>query len=136
MAASPQQRENIRDVVLTHAHLDHIAGLPLYIDDLFATLTEPVRIHASAEVIEVLERDIFNWSVYPRFSDLQNANGPVMEYVEFKLTEPFRVKHLTVTPVAVNHKVPATGFLISDGTSTIALTGDTAVAEGFRRAVM
>ncbi len=36
MAASTVQRKQIRDVVLTHAHLDHIAGLPLFIDDLFA----------------------------------------------------------------------------------------------------
>ena len=44
MAASATQKKQIRDVVLTHAHLDHIAGLPLFIDDLFASLIEPVRI--------------------------------------------------------------------------------------------
>ena len=37
MAASSVQQSAIRDVVLTHAHLDHIAGLPLFIDDLFST---------------------------------------------------------------------------------------------------
>lgn len=136
MAASTRQREMIRDIVLTHAHLDHVAGLPLFIDDLFASLTEPIRIHAAAEVIEVLERDIFNWSVYPKFSELENSNGRVLEYREFRIGEAFRVKHLTVTPVAVNHKVPATGFLISDGKSTVGLTGDTAVADGFRQAVL
>ncbi|MGH9949699.1 MAG: MBL fold metallo-hydrolase, partial [Pyrinomonadaceae bacterium] len=43
------ERSNIRNVVLTHAHLDHIAGLPLFIDDLFPVLTEPVRVHAVRE---------------------------------------------------------------------------------------
>ena len=61
MAASSAQKKQIRDVILTHAHLDHIAGLPLFIDDLFASLIEPVRVFATAEVIEVIERDIFNW---------------------------------------------------------------------------
>src|SRR5215210_2076785 len=61
MSTTPDQKSKIRDIILTHAHLDHIAGLPLFIDDLFATLNRPVRIHAAASVIEVLERDVFNW---------------------------------------------------------------------------
>src|ERR1043165_2965509 len=36
MAATDAHRQNLRDVVLTHAHLDHIAGLRLFVDDLFA----------------------------------------------------------------------------------------------------
>src|SRR3954464_8961290 len=80
MATTSVQKKQIRDVVLTHAHLDHIAGLPLFIDDLFATLTAPIRIHACHGVIEALESHIFNWSVYPRFSELANSNGAVIEY--------------------------------------------------------
>ena len=38
MACTDQQRANIRDIVLSHAHLDHIAGLPLFIDDLYSVL--------------------------------------------------------------------------------------------------
>src|SRR5918998_1216332 len=67
MATTDIQREKIRNVVLTHAHLDHIAGLPLFIDDLFAILKEPICVHAEKKVIDTLERDVFNWSVYPRF---------------------------------------------------------------------
>ena len=69
MAATAVQKKQIRDIVLTHAHLDHIAGLPLFIDDLFANLDAPVCVHAAPEVIETLERDIFNWAIYPRFSE-------------------------------------------------------------------
>src|SRR5213080_3623864 len=76
------QRSQIRDILLTHTHLDHIAGLPLFIDDLFSKLTEPVRVHATREMIDILERDLFNWSIYPRFSELSNDFGPVIEYRE------------------------------------------------------
>lgn len=131
MASSPLQKTRIRDIVISHAHLDHIAGLPLFIDDLFATLTEPIRIHAAAEVIEILERDIFNWSVYPRFSDLSNQYGPVVEYHELEPDSRFEVAHLSVLPVGVNHKVPSSGFVVSDGTATVALTGDTAATDQF-----
>lgn len=125
-ACSKKQREQVRDIVLTHTHLDHIAGLPLYIDDLFSTLTEPIRIHATPEMIEILERDIFNWAIYPRFSELSNAHGAVVEYREIRSGIEFAVKHLNVKSVVVNHNVSATGFVISDGIAAIGITGDTA----------
>ncbi len=131
MSVSGKQREQIRDIVLTHAHLDHIAGLPLFIDDLFAKLSEPIRVHASREAIEVLERDVFNWSVYPRFSELSNDNGAVMEYRPFEVNAEFLVKHLRVRAINVNHKVPTAGFVVSDGTTKFALTGDTAEMDEF-----
>lgn len=135
MSASPLQRLQVRDVVLTHAHLDHIAGLPLFIDDLFAVLSQPICIHATAEVIEVLERDVFNWSVYPKFSELSNKNGAVIEYRQFCAGSRFRVGHLDVQALNVNHKVPTTGFVIANETATIALTGDTAEMDGFWQSV-
>ncbi len=130
-AATNEMRSNLRDVVLTHAHLDHIAGLPLFVDDLFASLEVPIRVHASPEVIEILERDIFNWSVYPCFSELNNDHGKVLEYVPMTANELSLVAHLGITPLNVNHKVPTAGFVISDGEKKIALTGDTAEVAGF-----
>ena len=131
MAATDVHREKIRDVVLTHAHLDHIAGLPLFIDDLFGSLTEPVNIHAAPEVIKILERDIFNWDVYPSFSELKNENGRVLNYKPFEVGSSFSVKHLKFKSIKVNHKVPSVGFIVSDGKSSFAITGDTAEMDEF-----
>jgi ribonuclease BN (tRNA processing enzyme) len=131
MATTSAQKKQIRDVILTHAHLDHIAGLPLYIDDLFATIRRPIQVYATEEIIETLERNIFNWSVYPRFSELENDNGKVMQYREFEAGEEFRVKHLRVRAVKVNHKVPCFGLIITDGKTKFAFTGDTARMDEF-----
>lgn len=135
MASNSIQKEQIRDIVLTHAHLDHIAGLPLFVDDLFAALTEPIRVHATSEVIEVLERDVFNWDVYPRFSELKNEFGAVLEYRPFEIGEEFSVKHLSFKSATVNHKVPTVGFIVSDEKKTFALSGDTAEMNDFWEAV-
>ena len=131
MAATARHQQNIRDVVLTHAHLDHLAGLPLFIDDLFSSLKEPVIVHSSQAVIDAVEQNIFNWSIYPRFSELSNSNGPVLQYKAFEPETEFRVKHLTFRSIGVNHKVPSFGFLVSDGAATIALSGDTAEMDEF-----
>lgn len=131
MACSEKQRSSIRDIVISHAHLDHVAGLPLFIDDLFSSLTAPIRIHASAKVIEILETHIFNWQVYPRFSELKNEHGSVVEYVPFEPSVEKAVGGLNVTAIEVNHQVDSCGFVINDGSTTIALTGDTAPTEAF-----
>lgn len=131
LAATDEQRERIRDCVITHAHIDHVASLPIFIDDLFATLDEPVRVHATKETIGSLERDIFNWTVYPRFSELRNQTTNVMQYEEITVRQTFRAAHLEITAVAVNHVVPTVGLIITDGATTIAFTSDTAATEEF-----
>jgi cAMP phosphodiesterase len=115
--------------------MDHVASLPIFIDDLYATLQEPMRVHATPEVIHLLERDVFNWNVYPRFSELHNDYGPVMEYVPIPIGQSFRVAHLTVEAIPVNHIVPTVGLIVSDDQTSVAFSSDTAETDDFWRAV-
>src|SRR6266498_1910983 len=135
LALTAEQREKVRDIIVTHPHMDHIASLPIFIDDLFETLKSPVRIYATPEVIDLLERDIFNWNVYPRFSELKNEYGPVMEYVPIPAGEEFKIAHLTVTAVAVNHIVPTMGLVVSDGKNIVAFSSDTAETDEFWKVI-
>jgi cAMP phosphodiesterase len=135
IALTNEQRSKVKDVIVTHPHLDHIASLPIFIDDVYNTLKEPMRVHATEEVISLLERDVFNWNVYPRFSDLKNDYGPVMEYVPIPTGKPFSVAHLTVVAVPVNHIVPAIGLIVSDGQKSVAFSSDTAETEEFWKIV-
>jgi len=131
IALSPEQRTKVRDIIVTHPHMDHIASLPIFIDDLYPTLKQPMRIHATSEVIGLLERDVFNWNVYPRFSDLKNDYGPVMQYIPIPESGIFEVAHLKVKAVPVNHIVPTIGLLVTDGKSCVAFSSDTAETEVF-----
>jgi cAMP phosphodiesterase len=131
IALTAEQRDQVRDIIVTHPHLDHIASLPIFIDDLYPSLQKPVRIHATPEVIDLLERDVFNWNVYPRFSELKNDYGPVMEYVPIPEDGKFSVAHLQVVAVPVNHIVPTIGLVVSDDSSSVAFSSDTAETEEF-----
>jgi cAMP phosphodiesterase len=135
IALTESQQQTIRDVIVTHPHMDHIASLPIFVDDLFGELREPVRIHATREVIDLLKADVFNDTVYPKFDELKNAYGRVMEYVSFTLGQEFKVAHLTCTAVSVNHIVPTVGLLVSDGKTTVAFSSDTAETEELWRVV-
>jgi cAMP phosphodiesterase len=135
IALTDDQRRTVRDVIVTHPHMDHIASLPIYIDDLYATLKEPIRVHATQEVIDLLERDVFNWNLYPRFVGMENDYGPVMQYMPIPIGQDFRVAHLRVTAIRVNHIVPTVGLIISDDKSTVAFSSDTAETVEFWEAV-
>ncbi|MDQ3373732.1 MAG: 3',5'-cyclic-nucleotide phosphodiesterase [Acidobacteriota bacterium] len=131
IATSEVQKKQIRDVVLTHAHLDHIAGLPLFIDDLFVTLKKPICVYATQKVIDILERDIFNWEIYPKFSELKNGYGKVLNYFPFEIEKEFLINNLSIKAIEVNHQVQTVGFVISNGKSTVAFSGDTAETSKF-----
>ncbi|MBD0372333.1 MAG: 3',5'-cyclic-nucleotide phosphodiesterase [Pyrinomonadaceae bacterium] len=131
LSVTEEQRRTVRDIIVTHPHMDHIATLPIFIDDLFGELTEPIRVYATQEVIDVLENDIFNWTVYPRFSELKNDKSKVMEYVPFRVGEEFRIAHLRAVAVNVNHIVPTVGLITTDGEHTLAFSSDTAETEEF-----
>lgn len=131
IALSDEQRRTVRDVIITHPHMDHIASLPIFVDDLFGELEQPIRVHATEEVIDLLKADVFNDTVYPKFDELKNERGRVMEYVPFQAGKEFRVGHLQATAIKVNHIVPTVGLIISDGNTTVAFSSDTAETEEF-----
>ncbi|HVF54678.1 MAG TPA: 3',5'-cyclic-nucleotide phosphodiesterase [Pyrinomonadaceae bacterium] len=131
LALDERERETVRDIIITHPHMDHIATLPIFVDDLFASLKEPVRVHATEEVIRMLTRDVFNGTVYPPFHEFSNDRTRVMEFVPFRTGEEFRVAHLRLTAVAVNHIVPTVGMVLTDGETTIAFSSDTSATDEF-----
>jgi cAMP phosphodiesterase len=131
IALSDEQRLTVRDVIVTHPHMDHIASLPIFVDDLFGELEQPIKIHATAEVIELLKADVFNDTVYPKFDELRNQHGRVMTYVPFETGKEFTVAHLKAIAVPVNHIVPTVGLLMSDGKSIVAFSSDTAETDEF-----
>jgi ribonuclease BN (tRNA processing enzyme) len=135
IGVSNAQRSTVRDIIITHPHMDHIATLPIFVDDLFAVLDEPIRIHATEDVCHMLERDIFNGTVYPPFHKFSNERTRVMEFVPFRTGEEFRVAHLRVIAVAVEHIVPTVGMVFTDGETNIAFSSDTSATEEFWRLV-
>ncbi|HVG29174.1 MAG TPA: 3',5'-cyclic-nucleotide phosphodiesterase [Pyrinomonadaceae bacterium] len=135
LALSDAQRAAVRDVIVTHPHMDHVATLPIFIDDLFSQLTSPVRVHATDEVCEMLRGDLFNGTLYPRFHELENEHGRVLEFVPFETGQEFGVAHLRLTAVPVHHAVPTVGLVVSDGAATVGFSSDTSQTEEFWRAL-
>lgn len=126
----------IRHIMLTHAHIDHIASLPLLADTLFETLThqrESLTVYALPEVITTLQQHIFNGQIWPDFTRLPNGDTPVLRFSPLAcweaVTLPGSNGSLIVTPFPVTHSVPACGFLMEEGHSRWAYSGDTGLSD-------
>ena len=124
----------IRDIFLTHSHLDHIASLPMFLETVFESSDRCVTLHASEATLDSLRKDIFNGRVWPDFFQM-SENG--LPFVEVKLLEPGRhidVAGVRFTPIAVDHVVPTLGFLIESNGTTVAIPSDTGPTESFWQA--
>jgi ribonuclease BN (tRNA processing enzyme) len=53
------------DIFLTHAHLDHIAGLTYFLVPLFNKQVDRVRVHSAAGYLDAVRTHLFSQSLFP-----------------------------------------------------------------------
>ncbi len=119
----------LQHVLLTHSHMDHIAALPLLADTVFGTREAPLQVHASEAVLRSLRDHIFNWQVWPDFSQLPDPQNPVMRFVESVAQGSFKLGDHRISAVDVNHVVPCCAYIIETGGGTFCFSGDTTTTD-------
>jgi ribonuclease BN (tRNA processing enzyme) len=125
----------VDDIVLTHSHFDHVKDVPLLSDLLVGRRTTPVRVHASTACARTLRESVFNDELWPDFTRIPDLARPVIEIVPFDPARPFRIGKYLITPVPVDHPVESVGFVLSDGRTAIAISGDTGPTSRFWKKV-
>ncbi len=125
----------IDHVVLTHAHLDHVLGLPLLLDAVGEKRTKPVIVHALPDVLQVLSDYMFSWHLWPDFREIPSPDAPWMRFDPLQMSERLTLGARTFTPLPVNHVVPACGIRISNGQDSLVFSGDTTSSEAFTEAL-
>ena len=123
------------DIVLTHSHFDHVKDVPLLSDLLVGRRKTPVRVHASTACARTLRESVFNDELWPDFTRIPDQRDPVLEIIPFDPERPFKAGRYTVSPVPVCHPVESVGFVLSDGKTAIAVSGDTGPTARFWKRV-
>jgi len=127
---SLDEMAKLRHVVLTHSHLDHVACLPLLLDSVFDRLPEPVTVHGLPETLRALRQHIFNDVIWPDFARLPDPARPVLRYAELSPGEALVLGKRTLTPILVNHSVPAVAYRIDGEHGSVVFSGDTTTNDG------
>ncbi|MBR9884079.1 MAG: 3',5'-cyclic-nucleotide phosphodiesterase, partial [Oceanospirillales bacterium] len=118
-----EQMLDIRSVIITHAHIDHILGLPLMLATIYDQHTHPVHVYASSSVISALKDHIFNWTIWPDFTQLP-AERPILQLHTVDPDSELEIENYRITTLPADHPSPAVGYLVNDGQSSFAFTGD------------
>ena len=115
----------IDHVFITHSHLDHIASLPLMIDAIADIRDKPVMVYATEATLEIIQNHIFNWAIWPDFSEISIRKKAVMRYKAIRVGQKHRFGERTITAVPAEHTVPAVGYHLDSGAGSLVFTGDT-----------
>lgn len=121
----------VDDILLTHSHFDHVKDLPMMSDVVVGRRDKPITIHSNTECIETLRDNIFNNVLWPDFTKIPTAKNPVYKLRSFKAGASFKIANYSVRSVLVSHPVESCGYVVSDGTSSMAISGDTGPTEQF-----
>ena len=105
----------IDDVFLTHAHLDHIACLPLMVDTIASGRAgRPLRVHALPHTLAALRQHVFNDLIWPDFTRLPCPDAPLLTFhpIDIGATRQVHGRDIEVLPAI--HTVPAVGYAVRE----------------------
>ena len=125
----------IDHIFITHSHMDHIACLPLMIDSIGCMRDHPLTIYAGEDTLDILKKHIFNWKVWPDFSEIPNHRQPYMRYQPISLGETVVLNGRRITAIPASHVVPAVGYHLDSGKASLVFSGDTTTNDAFWKVV-
>ncbi|MGD1119586.1 MAG: MBL fold metallo-hydrolase [Dehalococcoidales bacterium] len=107
-----EEQQNIKAILLTHGHFDHIKDIPLLGLNLFRAKRR-VEIYSHQEVYNTIKKHLLNGNVYPPFHRLP-AEKPTLHFHRITVFKERKIENCRVLAMPVNHTESTLGYRISD----------------------
>lgn len=124
-----RRQEQVEHVFVTHQHIDHIATLPILLENVYEPGPKSIEVLSSKSVLDLLQKDLFNGRIWPDFFALSTPEDPFLITTHLEAGQPVHRCGLAVTPVPVSHAVPTLGLIVDDGQAVVAFPSDTGPTE-------
>jgi ribonuclease BN (tRNA processing enzyme) len=121
----------IKEILVTHAHLDHIKDILFLADNLIELVARdghgPVRIRGLKPVLESIQTHLLNDTIWPDFTMLPGIANPVLVHDPLVPGDWVEAGDLRAVTFPVNHARAASGYVLwrPETGSHFAFTGDT-----------
>ncbi|RMF93312.1 MAG: 3',5'-cyclic-nucleotide phosphodiesterase [Nitrospinota bacterium] len=126
---SLEEQEKIRGLLLTHAHLDHIFGLSVILDNMMDMEGYTITVYSIPEVLQIVKHHVFNNHIWPDFTRIPSAHNPILRFEALQAGVETTIEEKKVLPIATNHGVPSVGYFVGTAEGTILYVGDSGPTE-------
>jgi ribonuclease BN (tRNA processing enzyme) len=125
----------IDHVFVSHSHLDHVTSIPFLVDTVCTLRSGPIAVYGTRETLDILRAHLFNWQIWPDFTQIPDAVNPYLVYREIEVGQTLEFAGRRITAIPAEHTVPAVGYLLDSGRASLVFSGDTTVNDGLWKAV-
>ena len=125
----------IDHIFVSHSHLDHVTSIPFLVDTVCWMRGSPIVVYGIKDTLDILRSHLFNWKVWPDFTQIPDGDAPFMRYREIEVGETVELGGRRITALPANHTVPAVVYLLDSGRASLAYSGDTTTNDGLWKAV-
>jgi ribonuclease BN (tRNA processing enzyme) len=125
-----EEQWGLQNIFITHSHLDHIRALPALADNIIIkNLRHTVTVFGIPDVISAMREHMFNNIIWPDFSVIPSPDRPVISFETIDAGVEYTVSDYRIRAIPVNHTVPAVGYRVCKGSTTLLYSGDTGPTE-------
>ena len=125
----------IDHIFVSHSHLDHVTSIPFLVDTVCWMREAPIAVYGIKETLDILRAHLFNWKIWPDFTQIPDGDNPFMVYREIEPGATLEIAGRRFTAIPANHTVPAVGYAIEGPRGALIYSGDTAGNEALWSAV-
>jgi ribonuclease BN (tRNA processing enzyme) len=122
---SVEEQVEVQSILLSHSHMDHIASLPFFIENVYGQGQRAVDLYASSATIYSIRKNLFNNATWPDFTRLPDNLLPAVTFHEIQDERTVEFDGVRFTPIPVDHPVPTHGFLIEQNGMAVLWSSDT-----------
>ena len=122
---SLEQLAKIDHIFVSHSHLDHVTSIPFLVDTVCWMRRSPILVYGIKETLDILKAHLFNWKIWPDFTQIPDGENPFMVYREIRVGEAVEIRARRFTAIPANHTVPAVGYVMETGRNALIFSGDT-----------
>lgn len=123
---SSEDQSRIRHLLITHSHADHVATLPIFLENAYEAKPDCVTVWGNTVVLKCIREDILNNRFWPDFEALSPPNAPFLHLRKLEREVSLELEGIRVTPILVDHTVRNYGMVLEDENSACIIVSDTA----------
>jgi len=125
------QLKKIKQVIVTHTHIDHMKGLFPFVDELVMLGDYSVELISVKQVLEIISQDLFNNRIWPDFTVIPSEKKAILKLREIDLEKITQIDSLNVKPILMTHTVYTVGYVVKEADRGFMFTADTGPTKRF-----